>query len=148
MSNSPESYHDTLTQELLRKGDTVTLDDLKKAMKLRWRMKNGEKEDDNDDENGESAMKATDKEVCERCGKSGHNAANCWQNLTKSQIRNKNPNGRKKGNKFQKKFRNKCNICHKKGHKEADCWHKDENANKRPAWWKTNNNEGVGDTDT
>ena len=138
MSNAPESYHDTLTQELLQKGDAVTLEDLKKAMKLRWRLKHGNEDDNNDNENGETAMGATDKERCDRCGKLGHDAANFWANLTKSQLKNKNLNGnsyKKKGNKSQKnKYRNKCNICHKKGHKEADCWHNEDNASKRPPW--------------
>jgi len=37
MSNAPSCYHDTIAQKLLSKGDAVTLDDIKLALKLKWR---------------------------------------------------------------------------------------------------------------
>jgi len=70
------------------KGDEVTLDDLKKALKLNWRLKNKSVESDNGDEDKESevALTLTENVICERCSKTGHIANNCWAKLSKSVL--------------------------------------------------------------
>ena len=74
MAKAPACYHDVLFQELMRLGDKITMDDLKKALELRWRLKsNGDRNEDS-----ETALILTANLRCKRCGKSGHTAKNSW----------------------------------------------------------------------
>jgi hypothetical protein len=41
------------------------------------------------------------------------------------------------------RFKGRCNNCGRTGHKEIDCWLKEENANKRPPYFKVRNAEGI-----
>jgi len=41
------------------------------------------------------------------------------------------------------RFKGRCNNCGRTGHKEIDCWLKEENANKRPPYFKVPNAEGM-----
>ena len=51
MSNVPSCYHDTIAQQLLIKGDVVTLDDIKLALKLKLRIQtDGDEVKDNKEE--------------------------------------------------------------------------------------------------
>ena len=106
--------------QLRNKGDVVTLDDIKLALKLRWRLKN--KGEESDEPEGETALMLNDNQKCARCGKKGHDAAHCWANLKKEDFNNgRNSNGKKKVGGKSKRFKGKCNLCGKKGHKESDC---------------------------
>ena len=133
MDNVPECYEDTVAQELRRKGDKVTLDDLKGALKLKWRISTkGDKNENTETVEGETALSVNDVPICDRCGKKGHRAAECWTKMTRDQFNGKKPMYKRRGNKKGgRRFKGKCNLCGKVGHKEKDCWTKASNASKK-----------------
>ena len=162
MLTTPEIYLDTLTQTLTIFGDKVTMDDLKKALKLNWRLRH--KDDEIDDvsdieKDGEVALSLNDVIVCDKCGKSGHLSKYCWTKLSKEDLNggkfrgNNKDNGRfnggrgnlcGRGNDLGQGFKGKCNICVKVGHKEKNCFEKEENASKRSRGWKSTMAEAGG----
>ena len=78
MSNAPACYHDTITQQLLTKGDAVAIEDIKLALKLKWIIQTGDDKDKEDNDEEETALSLNDTKVkCGRCGKKGHKAADC-----------------------------------------------------------------------
>ena len=70
--------------------------------------------------------------MCDRFGKPGHLAKDCWANLSKEELAGGKPKGgnrdgqnnggkgncKGRGNSRGKGFRGKCNYCEKVGHKE------------------------------
>ena len=66
------------------------MDDLKEALKLRWRItRNGEDkygDEEDEDAEGEGALSANN---AKRCGGKGHTAATCWKELTKKDFASK-----------------------------------------------------------
>ena len=56
------------------------------------------------------------KSECNKCGKYGHRASECWGN--KNENRNDNKTER---NPF---LNRECNNCGKRGHRDSDCWAK------------------------
>ena len=123
LNAAPKTYHEILTGERLRHGNALTVEHLRVAMNLHWRIIGGENQTK---EEGSELVLSAFSGICFRCNKQGHKAHQCQSGN----------NG--KGNSGKKKFNGKCNLCGTRGHKEKDCWHKEENASQRPKNWKSN----------
>ena len=109
-----QNFFDTVTQELLSMGDRITLEDLKKALKLKWRVAHdGEDTENGNDKEGKRALSFNDGDKCDRCGKKGHNADNCWATLTKQQLGGKGNPQRRSGNRRIGKNRKKITFIRK-----------------------------------
>ena len=68
----------------------MTLDDIKLALKLKWRIQNDGDEDRENDGEDKTALSLNDtKTKCGRCGKKGHKAENCWAELSREQLQGK-----------------------------------------------------------
>ena len=148
MAGVSECYQDTIAQELVRRRDKVTLDNLKDALKIKWRITTrGTDKTNNDTKGEETTLSLNDEMKCERCGKKGHDTAHCWETLTGKQLTGKKSknNQKKRSGGGGKKFGGKCSLCQKVGHKEKDCWLKEANASKRPANWKMPGNTKTAD---
>ena len=100
---APAKYQSVLSSLQLEKKDKLTLEDLEEAMDQVWRqnsaIKGNSNNDSNKDElnlatqdNGETKKSRRFKGKCNRCGKEGHMARNCW---TDPKNADKCPNGYK-----------------------------------------------------
>jgi hypothetical protein len=141
LSAAPVEYQPVLTTVQLLKGDKVTVDDLEKAMTNMWRQrqaKKGKEKDEDEDDDAEIALGAIAK-FCFKCKKKGHKAHEC-RSQGGAENKNKASNGK------QKKIRGKCFNCGREGHRSVDCWAKEENKDKRPAWYKDGNKNEYGKT--
>ena len=67
------------------------------------------------------------------------------QKPRKTSQNSKSNNANNKGNGKKSK---KCNHCGKRGHKEKDCWDLEENASRRPTYWKPAKDKKVGSNST
>ena len=68
-------------------GDKVTFEYLQKALKLKWRVtNNGNETSGAADKKGKIVLSLNNKERCNRCGKKGHQAADCWAKFIKEQL--------------------------------------------------------------
>jgi len=123
-----------LIDEKIDKRETVTINDLKDRLSLKyervlkWKKHEEEDEDESDesDEENEKAFFFTQfKGRCNYCGKYGHKASHCRQKMI--DVDNRDNYNQKSG-----KFNRTCNYCGKYGHKESNCRNKkrdEENAN-------------------
>ena len=120
-------YASTLAMTQAANPTNLTLDDLQRAMTLEYRLRTqGAKIDGNGKELAPSAFSGK----CYKCGLVGHKANTCTT--------------RKKHHEYKrKKFKGKCNLCGKIGHKATDCWENEDNAGKRPKWYKTNTEKNL-----
>ena len=84
MSKAPACFHNILTQELRSKGNAVTLNDLKSALYIWWRLKNNINVED---KKNETILTSTDHITCGRCGKKGHKAEDCWAILPRKNCK-------------------------------------------------------------
>ena len=127
LEKAPEKYASTLAMIQAANRTNLTLDDLQRAMTLEYRLRTqGAKIDGNGKELAPSAFSGK----CYKCGEVGHKANTCTK--------------RKKHHEYKrKKFKGKCNLCGKIGHKATDCWENEDNAGKRPKWYKTNTEKNL-----
>ena len=130
LDKAPIEYAVILAQQQRAKGDNITMGDLKKVMKLQWRITH--KKIDRNESESELVLSAFNG-LCYNCGKKGHRKQDCPE--LKTQQNEQKNNG--------KKFTGKCNNCGKIGHKAADCWEFEKNKSKRPAYYKRREERGM-----
>jgi len=129
---APVEYQGVLTAEQRRHGKDLTLEQLEEAMEQHYRSikdKVGSGSNNNRTEVSLVAFGGT----CWNCGERGHRSSQCSKpKKNGSNNRGNNNNSNKSG-----KSSKKCFNCGKIGHVSPDCWLKEENARKRPSWFKT-----------
>ena len=126
LEKAPKEYQALLTSEQLRLGDSLALEDLRKAMTTHWRTVSDTTANVGTNVDGEISLSSFGG-FCFNCKEKGHKAHQCPK--------------KNSGKPKPKKFKGKCNHCGKEGHKYADCWQREENKDKRPKNFKPANPE-------
>lgn len=104
---APEAYASILTSEQEKRGNTLEMSHLRAVMNKFYRQVY-KRATNNDEKDDEMALVAP--------------------------TNHKGGNGR--GSRPTKRFSGKCHTCGKEGHMARDCWEDQNNADKRPKWYK------------
>ena len=119
LAAAPGFYSSVLTTEqsiIESKGENLTPEKLIKAMRRQYQIANSKTQTNKNDET--ELESNNDKEVKEE-------AALVMANGGEDHRR--------------KYFKGHCKECGLYGHKDKDCWEHEENAHRRPRWWKSRN---------
>ena len=128
MEKAPERYASVLAVEERVSGDMLTLTHLEQAMRSQYRIVKERKDKTN---HKELSLTGFDGK-CYKCNKVDHRANKCPDSNTGPSRYDRNTGQDKRGG----RFKGKCNNCGKEGHKGAECWQKEENADKRPIFYR------------
>ena len=111
LAGMPKIYSDTVARQLEEHGDKLTLESLREALELRYRVENNFSRDDSeddDDEEGELTLTGLTNIECFNCGRKGHKAAKCPYKKKDVMRQGKINTNNKMRN---KRFNGTCNNC-------------------------------------
>jgi hypothetical protein len=135
-----KEYQSVLTNERLRQGNLIAVDDMRDAMNAHWHAIGKSGSSGNDD--NELVLNVFDG-TCYGCNKTGHKSYQCPQ-------KQESGGGNGGGGRGKRSFTGKSmflgkeckNNCGKDGHMKKDCWSLAENKDKRPQWLKNKEKKG------